>query len=221
MLNQQLKLQINQLWDKIYSNGISNPLTAIEQMSYLIFIKRLEDEDNINKWNATVKGEEFTSIFDEHEDLKWSNWTNMSADDMFVHVRDNVFPFLTTLGEKNSMYNKYMENAIFQIPTSSVLAEATKIIDNMNIKEQNKDVQGDLYEYLLSKLQTAGTNGQFRTPRHIIKMIVELIKPQIGEVICDPAAGTAGFLMNAYNYILKSNTSPELIKNSTPKVFSS
>lgn len=212
MLNQQLKLQINQLWDKIYSNGISNPLTAIEQMSYLIFIKRLEDEDNINKWNATVKGEEFTSIFDEHEDLKWSNWTNMSADDMFVHVRDNVFPFLTTLGEKNSMYNKYMENAIFQIPTSSVLAEATKIIDNMNIKEQNKDVQGDLYEYLLSKLQTAGTNGQFRTPRHIIKMIVELIKPQIGEVICDPAAGTAGFLMNAYNYILKSNTSPELIK---------
>lgn len=212
MLDSELKSQINQLWEKFWSSGISNPLTAIEQMSYLIFMKRMEDEDNENELNAKFNGMEFVSIFDGHEDLKWSNWTNMSADDMFVHVRDNVFPFLTTLGDDESLYNRYMQNAIFQIPTGSVLAEATKIIDKLNIKEQNKDVQGDLYEYLLAQLSTAGKNGQFRTPRHIIKMIVELIKPQIGEVICDPAAGTAGFLMNAYNYVLKSNTSPDLIK---------
>ena len=212
MLDSELKSQINKLWDKFWSSGISNPLTAIEQMSYLIFMKRLEDEDSDNEWNATIKGVEFNSIFDNHDDLKWSNWTNMSADEMFVHVRDNVFPFLTTLGDDDSLYNRYMANAIFQIPTGSLLAEATSIIDNMNIKEQNKDVQGDLYEYLLSQLSTAGKNGQFRTPRHVIKMIVELIKPQIGEAICDPAAGTAGFLMNAYNYVLKSNTSSEFIK---------
>ena len=212
MLDSELKSQINQLWEKFWSSGISNPLTAIEQMSYLIFMKRLEDEDNENEMDAKFIGVDFVSIFEGHEDLKWSNWTNMSADDMFVHVRDKVFPFLTTLGDDDSLYNRYMQNAIFQIPTGSVLAEATKIIDKLNIKEQNKDVQGDLYEYLLSQLSTAGKNGQFRTPRHIIKMIVEIIKPQIGEVICDPAAGTAGFLMNAYNYILKTNTSPELIK---------
>ena len=212
MLDSELKSQINQLWEKFWSSGISNPLTAIEQMSYLIFMKRLEDEDNENELNARFNGVEFVSIFESHENLKWSNWTNMSADDMFVHVRDKVFPFLTTLGDDDSLYNRYMQNAIFQIPTGSLLAEATKIIDKLNIKEQNKDVQGDLYEYLLSQLSTAGKNGQFRTPRHIIKMIVELIKPQIGEVVCDPAAGTAGFLMNAYNYILKSNTSPDLIK---------
>lgn len=212
MLDSELKSQINQLWEKFWSSGISNPLTAIEQMSYLIFMKRLEDEDNENEMDAKFIGVDFVSIFESHEDLKWSNWTNMSADDMFVHVRDKVFPFLTTLGDDNSLYNRYMQNAIFQIPTGSVLAEATKIIDKLNIKEQNKDVQGDLYEYLLAQLSTAGKNGQFRTPRHVIKMIVELIKPKIGEVVCDPAAGTAGFLMNAYNYILKANTSPDLIK---------
>ena len=212
MLDSELKSQINRLWDKFYSNGISNPLTAIEQMSYLIFMKRLEDEDAENEMNARFNNIDYISIFDNNKDLKWSNWINMSANEMFVHVRDKVFPFLTTLGEEDSLYNRYMSNAIFQIPTGSLLAEATSIIDNMNIKEQNKDVQGDLYEYLLSQLSTAGKNGQFRTPRHIIKMIVELIKPQIGEIICDPAAGTAGFLMNAYNYVLKSNTSSDLIK---------
>lgn len=212
MIDNDLKSKINQLWEKFWSSGISNPLTAIEQMSYLIFMKRLEDEDNENELNAKFNNVEFISIFKDHEDLKWSNWTNMSADDMFIHVRDKVFPFLITLGDDDSLYNRYMANAIFQIPTGSLLAEATSIIDNMKIKEQNKDVQGDLYEYLLSQLSTAGKNGQFRTPRHIIKMIVELIKPQIGETVCDPASGTAGFLMNAYNYVLKSNTSPELIK---------
>ncbi|MCQ2737139.1 MAG: type I restriction-modification system subunit M [archaeon] len=212
MLDAELKSKVNQLWDKFWSSGISNPLTAIEQMSYLIFMKRLEDEDNENELNAKLSGEEYISIFSEHPDYKWSNWINMSADEMLNHVKYNVFPFLSTIGDEKSLYNRYMKEANFIIPTGSLLVEATSIIDDLKIKEQNKDVQGDLYEYLLSQLSTSGKNGQFRTPRHIIKMMVEIIKPKLGEIVCDPACGTGGFLMNAYNYVLKSNTSPDLIK---------
>lgn len=212
MLDAELKSKVNQLWDKFWSSGISNPLTAIEQMSYLIFMKRLEDEDNENQLNAKLSGEEYISIFSEHPDYKWSNWINMSADEMLEHVKYKVFPFLSTIGDEKSLYNRYMKEANFIIPTGSLLVEATSIIDDLKIKEQNKDVQGDLYEYLLSQLSTSGKNGQFRTPRHIIKMMVEIIKPKLGEVVCDPACGTGGFLMNAYNYVLKSNTSPDLIK---------
>lgn len=212
MLDAELKSKVNQLWDKFWSSGISNPLTAIEQMSYLIFMKRLEDEDEENKENAKYTGEEYVSIFSEHPNYKWSEWINMSADEMLEHVKYKVFPFLSTIGDEKSLYNRYMKEANFIIPTGSLLVEATSIIDDLKIKEQNKDVQGDLYEYLLSQLSTSGKNGQFRTPRHIIKMMVEIIKPKLGEVVCDPACGTGGFLMNAYNYVLKSNTSPDLIK---------
>lgn len=212
MLDAELKSKVNQLWEKFWSSGISNPLIAIEQMSYLIFMKRLEDEDSENEINARLKGEDFTSIFEGHEDYKWSNWINMSADDMLNHVKYKVFPFLASIGDEDSLYNRFMKEANFVIPTGSLLVEATNIVDDLKIKEQNKDVQGDLYEYLLSQLSTAGKNGQFRTPRHIIKMMVEILKPKLGEVICDPACGTAGFLMNAYNYILKENTSVDLIK---------
>ena len=198
MLDVQLKIKINQLWDKFRSNGVSNPLEGIEQISYLIFMKRLEDEDSDNELNAQFTNSNYVSIFANNTNLKWSNWINMPAEDMFTHVRDNVFPFLINLGEEGSLYNKYMKNAIFKVPTSSVLVEATRIIDNLNIKEQNKDVQGDIYEYLLSQLKDSGKNGQFRTPRHIIKLIIELIKPEFGEIICDPACGTSGFLMNSY-----------------------
>ena len=192
MLDSELKSQINQLWEKFWSSGISNPLTAIEQMSYLIFMKRLEDEDAENELNARFNNTNYESIFFNNENLKWSNWINMSAEDMFVHVRDKVFPFLTTLGNDDSLYNRYMTNAIFQIPTGSLLAEATSIIDNMNIKEQNKDVQGDLYEYLLSQLSTARKNGQFRTPRHIIKMIILLASLTLIPVICIACSAATG-----------------------------
>lgn len=212
MLDSSLKSDIDRLWDKFWSSGISNPLTAIEQMSYLIFMKRLEDEDNTKIINSKLTNKEYDSIFENNENCKWSNWINMSAEEMFKHVKDNVFPFLIELSEDDSSYTRYMKDSIFQIPTPSLLAETTSIIEGMEIKEQNKDTQGDLYEYLLSQLSTAGRNGQFRTPRHIIKMMVEIINPQIGDKICDPACGTAGFLINAYNHILKENTSKELIK---------
>lgn len=131
---------------------------------------------------------------------------------MLTHVRDNVFPFLREMGGDGSLYSRYMKDAVFAISTGTLLVEAVNIIEEMHIKDQNRDTQGDMYEYLLSELTTSGKNGQFRTPRHIIQMMVELINPKIGETICDPACGTAGFLINAYQHILKSNTSLELIK---------
>ncbi len=212
MLDNELKSKVNSLWDKFWSGGISNPLTAIEQISYLIFMKRLEDEDVLRQQNAKLEGKKFESLFKAHEDCKWSIWTEYSGEKMLTHVRDKVFPFLRELGGKDSLYSTYMKDAVFVIPTPSLLAEAVKIINGMHIKEQNRDTKGDIYEYLLSELTTAGKNGQFRTPRHIIKMMVELVDPKIGDRICDPACGTAGFLVNSYEHILKSNTSKDLIK---------
>lgn len=212
MLDADLKSKINLLWNKFWSGGISNPLNAIEQMSYLIFMKRLEDEDNSREQNAKLLRVEFNSIFPKSE-LKWSSWTELSGDQMIEYVRDKVFPFLRQLnGGEKSIYSKYMKNAFFSIPTASLLTEAVKIINDMHIKEQNRDTQGDIYEYLLEQLSTAGKNGQFRTPRHIIKMMVELLDPKYGDKICDPACGTAGFLVSAFEHILKNNTSKNLVK---------
>jgi len=211
MLDSNLKSKINLLWNKFWSGGISNPLQAIEQMSYLIFMKRLEDEDVSREQNAKLLKNKFTSIFPK-EEYKWSRWTEMPAEQMLEHVRDKVFPFLRKLnGGEHSVYSKYMKNSSFSIPTASLLAEAVKIINDMHIKEQNRDTKGDLYEYLLGQLQTAGKNGQFRTPRHIIKMMVELLNPRYGDKICDPACGTAGFLVAAFEHILKNNTSKDLV----------
>jgi len=213
MLDSGLKSKINLLWDKFWSGGISNPLQAIEQMSYLIFMKRLEDEDIVREQNSKLLKEKHESIFKGNEDCKWSKWTEMSAEKMLEHVRDNVFPFLRKLnGGKKSVYSKYMKDASFTIPTASLLAEAVKIINDMHIKEQNRDVQGDLYEYLLGQLQTSGKNGQFRTPRHIVKMMIEILDPKYGDKICDPACGTAGFLVASYEHILRNNTSKELLR---------
>src|SRR5437867_2027838 len=154
MLDSELKSKINLLWDKFWSGGISNPLQAIEQMSYLIFMRRLEDEDVAREQNAKLVGRQHDSIFKRNEDCKWSKWTQMSAETMFAHVRDKVFPFLRELnGGNKSIYSKYMKDSAFTIPTPSLLVEAVKIINDMHIKEQNRDTQGDLYEYLLSQLQ--------------------------------------------------------------------
>jgi type I restriction enzyme M protein len=212
MLHQELKQKIRKLWDKFWSGGISNPLQAIEQISYLIYMKRLEDKDVQKEQEAILKDEKYVSIFTKYKNCRWSHWSSMPAEIILEHVRDVVFPFMRNLGGEDTAYAKYMGNANFEIPTASLLIEAVNIINNMHIKEQNQDAQGDIYEYLLSELQTAGKNGQFRTPRHIIKMMVDLSKPELNDRILDPACGTAGFLTNAYEYILKQNTSSNLIK---------
>ena len=212
MLDSELKSKVNQLWDKFWSGGLTNPLQAIEQMSYLLFMKRLEDEDTGRAQNARLKDETYISIFQDHEDCRWSHWTNLPADQILHHVRDTVFPFLRNLGGEGTLYAKFMKDAVFTIPVPSLLIEGVKIINNMHIKEQNRDTKGDIYEFLLSQLNISGKNGQFRTPRHIVQMMVELVDPRIGEIICDPACGTAGFLLASYKHILRNNTSPEFIR---------
>ena len=212
MLDSELKSKVNQLWDKFWSGGLTNPLQAIEQMSYLLFMKRLEDEDTGRAQNARLKDETYISIFQDHEDCRWSHWTNLPADQILDHVRDTVFPFLRNLGGEGTLYAKFMKDAVFTIPVPSLLIEGVKIINDMHIKEQNRDTKGDIYEFLLSQLNISGKNGQFRTPRHIVQMMVELVDPKIGEIICDPACGTAGFLLASYKHILRENTSPEFIR---------
>lgn len=205
-----LKSKVDVLWDRFWSGGIANPLTAIEQMSYLIFLKRLEDRDNALAAAATRRGQSHKSIFRGSKECRWSYWSQLPGEQMLPHVRDEVFKFLRSLGSETSSFTQHMQDAVFIIPKASLLQEAVKIIDDMHISEQNVDVQGDLYEYLLLQLTTAGKNGQFRTPRHIIRMIVKLVDPKIGDRICDPAAGTGGFLVNAYEHILEANTSDDV-----------
>jgi type I restriction enzyme M protein len=183
-------------------------------MSYLIFMKRLEDMDAVEEKRAAAKKQPYNSIFTGHEDCRWSHWKHFSADNMLEHVRDVVFPFIKNIhnGEK-TLFASHMKDAVFMIPKPSLLQEAVGIIDDMNITAQNRDTQGDIYEYLLSQLQTAGKNGQFRTPRHIIRMMVALVDPDINDRICDPACGTAGFLgVNAYEHIIRRYTSPDMVQ---------
>jgi len=212
VLAPELKSQINKLWDRFWSGGIANPLTAIEQMSYLIFIKRLEDLDAIHAKRAAARGEQHKSVFEGHENCRWSQWKHLNAEDMLKHFQGVVFPFIKTLHNGDDvLYSQYMKDAMFAIPKASLLQEAVAIIDEMNITERNQDTQGDIYEYLLSELKTSGKNGQFRTPRHVIRMMVELVDPDIGQTVCDPACGTAGFLIGAYEHILRKYTSNDII----------
>jgi type I restriction enzyme M protein len=209
LLAPELKAQINKLWNRFWSGGI----TAIEQMSYLIFMKRLEDLDTIHEKRAFARKEQYKSIFEGHENCRWSQWKHLNAVDMLNHVQITVFPFIKQLHNgDDTLYSQYMKDAVFVIPKASLLQEAVAIIDEMNITERNQDTQGDIYEYLLNQLSTSGLNGQFRTPRHIIRMMIELVAPEVGQTICDPACGTAGFLICAYEHILRKYTTDDIIQ---------
>jgi type I restriction enzyme M protein len=205
-----LRSQVDALWDKLWSGGLSNPLDAIEQLSFLLFLKRLDEREQDNERASKLRGKKFTPLFTKPE-LRWSHWTNLKAEIALKRVKEEVFPFIKTLGGAGGSFAEQMENAEFKINKPSLLIEACKAIDEMQISAHNQDVQGDLYEYLLSKLNTAGQNGQFRTPRHIIRMMVQMADPRPGERICDPAAGTCGFLVNAYQHILEMHTRPDVL----------
>src|ERR1700726_839396 len=200
-----LRSAVEALWDKLWSGGLANPLDAIEQLSFLLFLKRLDEREEDAERAAKLRGKTFTPIF-PGPDLRWSHWTQLPADQALKEVKEAVFPFIKTLGGAGGSFAAQMENAEFKINKPSLLIEACKAIDEMQISSQNQDVQGDLYEYLLSRLNTAGTNGQFRTPRHIIRMMVQMIDPQPGERVIDPAAGTCGFLVNAWQHLLETHT---------------
>lgn len=210
LTNPQLRSQVDQLWNKFWTGGLSNPLDAIEQFSYLLFFKRLDDAENAAQKQAKRQNQPFTPRVPEQ--MRWSHWINFKADDALKHLKEVVFPWFRTLGESGSSFERYMQNAECKINKPALLIEACKLIDEMRISGQQQDVQGDLYEYLLSMLNTAGRNGQFRTPRHIVRMMVQMMAPRPGERIGDLAAGTGGFLVNAYQYILESHTSPGILE---------
>ena len=215
MITGELKNKIDGLWDIFASGGLVNPLEVIEQITYLMFIHDLDDLDNKRSKESAMLGLPFESIYAEDVEigdrvidgtqLKWSVFRDFPAGRMYSIMQEWVFPFIKTLhNDKNSAYSKYMDDAIFKIPTPLMLSKVVDTLDNiyelMN-EVQSSDVRGDVYEYLLLKISQAGRNGQFRTPRHIIRMMVELMNPTADEVICDPACGTSGFLVAAGEYL--------------------
>lgn len=230
MITGELKNKIDSLWEIFWTGGLTNPLDVIEQMTYLMFIRDLDDTDNRHAKEAMMLGFPYKSIFEDEvqigerriagSQLKWSVFHDFPAARMYSTVQEWVFPFIKTLhGNKESAYSKYMSDAIFKIPTPLMLDKIVTSLDG--IYEQmaqlkKADTRGDVYEYLLSKLATAGVNGQFRTPRHIIRMMVELMDPKADEVICDPACGTSGFLVAASEY-LKEMRKEEVLFNKQNK----
>ena len=206
----KLRSQIDQLWDKLWTGGLSNPLDAIEQLSYLIFLKWLDDVENQRERQAQRRGELYLPRVPI--EMRWGHWTHFQAEDALRHVREAVFPWLKTMGSQGSSFERYMQNAECKINKPTLLIEACNLIDQMHISGQSQDVQGDLYEYLLKFLTIAGRSGQFRTPRHIIRMMVQMVDPKPGERIGDLAAATCGFPVNAYQYILEQHTTPGILE---------
>lgn len=208
MITGEIRSRVDRIWDTMWSGGISNPLSVIEQLTYLLFIKRLDELHTLRERKAARLGTPIEDpIFSaDQQHLRWSRFKERAPEVMYATVRDDVFPFIKTLGsnggsaeEGDSTYAHHMRDAIFMMPTPRVLAN---VVDQLaSIPMDDRDTQGDLYEYMLGKIASAGQNGQFRTPRHIIKLMVEMTAPTPRDVICDPACGTAGFLIAASDYL--------------------
>ena len=210
MVTGDLKSKIDRIWDAMWSGGISNPLSVIEQLTYLLFIKGLDEVQTRreSKSNRTRKPLEDPIFGPDQDHLRWSRFKETAPEEMFVTVRDQVFPFIKSLGGNgktkeggDSTYTQHMKDAIFMMPTPRLLANVVDQLDGIDMS--NSDTKGDLYEYMLSKIASSGQNGQFRTPRHIIKLMVEMTQPTPKDVICDPACGTAGFLIAASEYLIE------------------
>lgn len=201
MITGEIKSKIDKIWETFWTGGITNPLDVIEQFTYFLFIKDLDDKETSKEKTSNIIGVPFERMFPEDKQhLRWNKFKNEEAGKMYKTVSEEVFPFIKTLNaNKDSAYSTYMTDAIFKVPTPLMLSKIVDLIDELNINDN--DVKGDLYEYLLSKVSTSGTNGQFRTPRHIIKMMVNLMKPLPEDIIVDPAMGTAGFLVEAEEYL--------------------
>lgn len=220
MITGEIKNKIDQIWDTFFVAGITNPITVLEQMTYIFFMKMLDDkqlqeEENARDWGAEVQNPTFPAgqlwinpeaVSDEekagipYENLRWHVFKNFGSDNMFKIVRQSVFEFIKHIGTgEESAYSRYMKSAIFLIPNARTLTKVVDGVDSLDMN--NRDAMGDVYEYILGKMAASGTNGQFRTPRHIIRMIVEMMEPTPQDYICDPAMGSAGFLVEAVKYI--------------------
>lgn len=214
MVTGELKNKIDGIWDIFWSSGMTNPLTVIEQITYLMFIKILDDNELRKEANAAgLEMEVVDPIFDSaHQNCRWSKFRHFEAEAMFKNMTDCVFPFIKNElhAGKDTAFARYMKDALFLVPTARVLVKVVDALDSLDLN--NKDIMGDVYEYLLSQIAQSGTNGQFRTPRHIIKMMVELMQPQMDDVICDPAMGSAGFICTAAQYV-SEHYAMDLMKN--------
>lgn len=224
MLTGQIRNDIDKLWEKFWTGGITNPLTVIEQISYLMFARMLDMQEDMAERKANRTGKNFDRLFPNTSAgqlLRWKNFKNLSGKELHKHLKQNVFPFFAKLGKKSDEHDglgndgsaiealghigEYMQDADLEIKNESVLVSAVDMVDGLPLT--NSDVKGDIYEYLLSKLTTAGINGQFRTPRHIIDAMIELADPQPTETVCDPACGTAGFLTRTMEYLNRVHSS--------------
>lgn len=185
------KTIINGLWERLWAGGIANPLTAIEQISYVIFLKRLDELDRRSR------GKRKRSIFASHPDLKWDSLKKRPDGEKLRLLEGELIPFLAEAAA-GPEFRRAMRDAAFAIPKASLVGECMEAIDELGLGSGDLDFQGDIYEELLRQLQLSGRNGQFRTPRHVISAIVDLVKPKQKDLICDPAAGTAGFLVEAH-----------------------
>ncbi len=219
MITGELKSKIDRIWDAMWAGGISNPLSVVEQLTYLLFIKRLDEVHTLKEAKAarTKKPVEDLIFRPEQDALRWSRFKETDPERMFETVRDKVFPFIKSLGngngvdeEKASTYAHHMKDAIFMMPTPRLLANVVDRLSDIDMSDS--DTKGDLYEYMLGKIASAGQNGQFRTPRHIIQLMVEMTAPSPKDVICDPACGTAGFLIAASEYMVR-NHGDEIYRN--------
>ncbi|MEO8197832.1 MAG: class I SAM-dependent DNA methyltransferase [Thermoanaerobaculia bacterium] len=212
MITGDLRSQIDRIWDAFWSGGISNPLEVMEQITYLLFLRRLDDLHTLEEnRSARLKVPMARRVFPEgrdeigrgggraYEELRWSRFKNLAAAEMYTVVGEHVFPFLRTLGGDGSTYAHHMKDARFTIPTPALLSKVVDLLDAVPMED--RDTKGDLYEYMLGKIASAGQNGQFRTPRHIIRLMVEMTSPQPTDLVCDPACGTAGFLVAAGEYL--------------------
>ena len=218
MLTGEIRNQIDQIWGAFWSGGVSNPLSVIEQITYLLFIKRLDDLQTLEESKAETLGIPIERrIFPEgkdergrvYADLRWSRFKNFEPREMMDVVAEHVFPFLRTLGEEGSSYGKHMKDARLGFSNAALLAKTVEMLDK--IPMEDRDTKGDLYEYMLGKIASAGQNGQFRTPRHIIQLMVELTRPTPEDIICDPASGTCGFLVAAGEYLRTNH--PKLFRD--------
>ena len=208
MITGELKSKVDRIWNTMWSGGISNPLSVIEQLTYLLFIKGLDELHTRKEHKAARTGNPIEEpVFTAHQDaLRWSRFKELAPEQMFETVRDRVFPFIKSMGQtgdsdKGSTYSHHMQDALFMMPTARVLANVVDQLDDIDMAD--RDTKGDLYEYMLGKIATAGQNGQFRTPRHIIRLMVDMTAPTPKDVICDPACGTAGFLVAASEYLVE------------------
>lgn len=224
MITGEIKSRIDSIWTVFWTGGITNPLTIAEQMTYLFFMKMLDDAQRTKEANANAMGVKVKEpTFKEglwhnpetdkdvaYNDLRWSVFKNMEAEKMHRVISNDVFIFIKNLSEgKESAYSKFMANAIFLVQSPRTLVKIVEGIDHLDMN--NRDTMGDVYEYILSKVAEKGKNGQFRTPRHIIKMMVELMQPTLNDVICDPAMGSAGFIVESAKYI-QNHYKTELLK---------